>query len=207
MRTYFHPFWFGKSFWNILLLVFPCPTSDRRYTSSYMTTDGTADHTSSPHHLLATPPTQSHWEVNSKIGPDILKSKLQRRLIMFWWVNAIKCFPIRFWGVTLTFSYLNQLLSKMSTLQKSSYLAPACPHRRGRDWMPFQHLTVAVTWFWCLTCPSCPAKYGHRVPLPPVLLWLTDPTEQCLPLNSQRMSLIDSWNLLMQSPVAMTTPQ
>lgn len=60
----------------------------------------------------------------------------------------------------------------MSTLQKSSYLAPACPHRRGRDWMPFQHLTVAVTWFWCLTCPSCPAKYGHRVPLPPVLLWL-----------------------------------
>lgn len=48
MHTYFHPFWFGKSFWNILLLVFPCPTSDRRYTSSYMTTDGTADHTSSP---------------------------------------------------------------------------------------------------------------------------------------------------------------
>lgn len=65
--------------------------------------------------------------------------------------------------------------------------------------MSFQHLTVAVTCFWCITSPSRSAKCSHSPP--PLRPWCFSDSP-IRPNNTHHWTLngcllIDSWNLLM----------
>ncbi len=141
-----------------------------------------------PHHLPI-PPTQSHWEVKSKIGPDtVIKdnpSKLSCRLLMFWRVSVI--------------NYIHTAFLQMSILQKSSCSfcgSHSSPQKRqGLNVFPTLNCCCNLLLVYHISLFLCQAQ-PHSPP-PPVLLWLTNPTEQCPPLNSQWVSLIDSWDLLM----------
>lgn len=73
--------------------------------------------------------------------------------------------------------------------------SPACSHKSGRMSV-FPELNLS---------PFNSAKRSLTVFIPLLLLWLT--SEQCQPLNFQWVLLVNSWNLLLQSPVAMVTLQ
>lgn len=72
--------------------------------------------------------------------------------------------------------------------------------------MSFQRLAVILTYFGCITSPSCSAKYSHTDPSQPLLRWFSD-SPVCL--NKAHhwtlMHLSDIWNLLMLKPEAVDT--
>lgn len=199
IHTYFHDHYgFGKPLWNIpLFLVGSLFLHD---------IDEETDHTSFPH---TTHPNLT-GRSNSKMVPDstisdreqvpTTRERACRRLTRLYGFPSgylssgkIPRFPTSF--------------VQMSTLHKKLLLSLWLSHNRGRDWMSFQHLAVAVMSFWCITSPSRSAKCSRTVPR----LWCSSDSP-VRPNNAHHWTLngcllIDSWNILIMYPVAMATAQ